>query len=76
MSNIKIEHVILHAKNRIQIHEDFYTKNDLINPKVSNSTLKRTIKSFNQTTALKYSFNTNPNVILADFNECLKYIQI
>lgn len=76
MNKIKIEHVILHAENRIQIHEDFYTRNDLINPKVSNRTLKLTIKSFNQITALKYCFNTNPNLILNDFNECLKYIQI
>jgi hypothetical protein len=76
MKNIKIEHIIFHSENRIQIHEDFFTRNDLINPKISNKTLKRTIKAFNQTKALKYSFNTDPNVILDDFNECLKFIQI
>lgn len=65
------EHIILHDKDIIQIHEEFFSKNDLAKPKISYKKLKRYIKMFNKITAKIYDFKANPNIILAHFNDCL-----
>lgn len=65
------EHIILHKKDIIQIHELFIGKNDLAKKKISNKKLKRYIRMFNRITAKIYDFKANPNTILAHFNDCL-----
>jgi hypothetical protein len=65
------EHIILHDKDIIQIHELFIGKKDLAKPNISYKKLKRYIRMFNKITAEIYDFKANPNTILAHFNHCL-----
>ena len=75
MSNIKIEHVIL-VNNKIKIPEVEYSKMELGVVNLRNEEIEMCFNIFNNFTAYKFKYNSDPKKIFEFLKKNIKYFQI